>query len=124
MVRLGGTSNKEKELLKIIKDKYPSAQSKRFSNKNKKFKSPCFEVDIYVPELNKAIEFDGKYWHGEGFARKWTNDPAIFAKTKDNFFKSINIQVLHICEKQWDSNKSFQIGAALKFLGAPCRIYS
>jgi len=42
---------------------------KRNDKKNKEFRVKTAKtfrlLDFYIPELGKAIEFDGDYWHGE-----------------------------------------------------------
>ena len=43
------------------------------------------EMDIYIPFLNIAIEYDGYYWHKDNFSKD---------KNKNDFFKKENIHVL------------------------------
>lgn len=51
-------SNKEKDLVKFIKSFY-----KKQIIENSKHIIPPQELDIYIPDLKLAIEFDGIYWH-------------------------------------------------------------
>ncbi|MDE2425699.1 MAG: hypothetical protein KGO96_07315 [Elusimicrobia bacterium] len=54
-------SKPELEIYELIKTIHPDAlNGKKGLLKNKKF-----ELDIYIPSLNKAIEFDGTFWHSE-----------------------------------------------------------
>jgi hypothetical protein len=51
-------SRPEEELFKIIKYLYEDAQSRvRIPNHRR------FELDIFIPSKNKAIEYDGLFWH-------------------------------------------------------------
>lgn len=54
------------------------------------------ELDIYIPDHNLAIEFDGLYWHSE---EKGT--PKKFHVNKTNLCESKGIQLLHIFENEW-----------------------
>jgi hypothetical protein len=59
------------------------------------------ELDLYLPEYNLAIEFDGIYWHSEkqGKSKKYHLE-----KTQECLKQ--NIQLLHIFENEWsDVNK-------------------
>ena len=58
--RLSGESKVELELLDFVKQYFPNA------HKDKKLIKPK-ELDIVIPELNLAIEFNGDYWHSTKF---------------------------------------------------------
>ena len=59
------------------------------------------ELDIYLPEKNLGIEFDGVYWHSELVGKTKYN---LIEKT--NFFKERGITVLHFFDVEWhDSNE-------------------
>lgn len=53
---------------------------------------PPMELDIYVPSLNLAIEFNGGYWHSEKFK------PKDYHLLKYNLCKSRNIRLVSIWE--------------------------
>jgi len=116
---LGNTSFKELQLLKIIQEKYPSAHSKFFGKRIKGISGKSFELDIYIPELNKGIEFDGDYWHGRGFRKSWTNSVEEYNKVKKEFFFNKNIIYLNILEKDWDHDQSACLEKIFEFIGAP-----
>lgn len=111
----------EISVLSVIKEMYPKACSTRFSNKDPRFVAKRFELDIYVPELRKGVEFDGTYWHSpEGLRRGrpgWSDENiANYHEIKDDFFKSKNIKVIHVSEADWLADKPSQIFKILAFL--------
>lgn len=56
------------------------------------------ELDIWMPKLNKAIEFNGKYWHS-------FKDKIIKDKIKLHECVKKGIELLIINEKSWINNK-------------------
>jgi very-short-patch-repair endonuclease len=81
-----------------------------------------FHIDIYIPELRRGIEFDGKYWHSfSGLKRGRPNWPdedlRDYASLKDTWFASKGIQILHIKEEDWNLDKEDCVTRCLKFLG-------
>ena len=71
------------------------------------------ELDIYIPSLNKAIEFNGKYWHyNENFTPgKHSN--------KSNLCREKGIKLLHIREDLWLKNKEKMKNVIKLFLKPP-----
>lgn len=58
------------------------------------------ELDIFIPDLNFAIEYNGIYWHSEKFRNEsTTNHYSIFEKTKQCEEKGIIL--FHIYEDEW-----------------------
>jgi hypothetical protein len=53
------------------------------------------EIDIYIPSIKTAIEFDGIYWHNELYV---AND---YHLVKTNLCKKSNIDLIHIFEDEW-----------------------
>ena len=53
-----------------------------------------YELDIYLPDLKFAIEFDGTFWH--------TKDE----KHKDILCNKLGIDLIHIWEEDWVSNRN------------------
>lgn len=79
-----------------------------------------YELDIFIPELNFGIEFNGLYWHSE-LAGKDKN----YHKTKKEFFDASKIRVLFIFEHEWVKNSSIcksmilhKLGLSLSRIGA------
>lgn len=56
------------------------------------------ELDIYIPEKNVAIEFNGNYWHSSLIKdRKYHQDKTITCAKK-------NIHLIHIFEYEWQDD--------------------
>jgi hypothetical protein len=113
----------EIDLLETLKISYPKAQ--KFKELKIKIADRpyvnSFEIDIYVPELRKGIEFDGKYWHSEdGLKRShpsWPEDGIKnYHQIKDNYFLSKGIKILHIKGEDWKNNREDCIQRCLDFL--------
>lgn len=58
------------------------------------------ELDIYLPELKLAFEYDGKYWH----QLKEEKEPG-YHDLKDSLAKEKNINLIHIKEEDWTKNQ-------------------
>lgn len=120
---LGGSSKPEKELFSIIFKKFPN--TKKLRDKKVKIEGKPyikgFEIDILVGNL--GIEFDGKRYHSFEFMRKdkqkkfWSDeDIRNYHKLKDDWFAIKGIQILHIKEEDWNSDKESCIQKCLAFL--------
>ena len=59
-----------------------------------------FELDIYIPELHFAIEFDGLFWHNERSGKK---SEYHLWKTKE--CEKMGIKLIHIFEDEWMFHK-------------------
>jgi len=67
------------------------------------------ELDIYIPDYNVAIEFDGLYWHSDKFKEKnYHIDKTMECEKKD-------IHLIHIFEDEW-LNRQEIVKARLKNL--------
>ena len=69
------------------------------------------ELDIYIPNLNKAIEFNGLYWH---YSDKYFK-PGKHAM-KSNLCRAQGIKLLHIREDLWLNKKEKIKETLIKFL--------
>ena len=111
MVLVGGTSHNEQTLLHYVQQYYPDAKSKRFGKLRHGTYGQRFELDVYVPELNKGIEFNGTYWHSlEGLRRGRPNWPEDMIRDyhsiKREFFRVSGIQYIEISDSDWHSSPS------------------
>lgn len=82
-------SDGQNQLFEFIKDNYNGTIIKNDRTLIKK------ELDIYLPELNLAFEYNGLYWHSEVY--KETN--YHLDKTNDCLKKGIRL--IHIWEDDW-----------------------
>lgn len=68
------------------------------------------ELDIYIPDKNLAIEFDGLMFHSYGLSHKSMFNDAICEDSKCHLKKTVacqekDIQLLHIFENEWLNKK-------------------
>jgi hypothetical protein len=118
-------SSLERMLFIIIKQEFPSAKKLRKRKivvANKPY-IKGFDIDIYVHELSRGIEFDGTYYHSFRRMRdckrkmEWSDeDICNYHQIKDDYFKSKGIEILHIKEKDWIKNRQSCIDKCFKFL--------
>lgn len=69
------------------------------------------ELDLYFPEISKAIEINGEYWH----KKKEQCFPGIH-KLKAKLCKFNNIKLLNIAYNEWYRNTELSKERLLKFL--------
>jgi len=82
-------SKKENEIYDWLKTIYNGKIEKNYRMFGNK------ELDIFIPNLNLGIEFNGLYWHSE----KHKNKQAHFEKFK--FFHEKNIKIITVWEDEW-----------------------
>ena len=123
MKRSGDISCKEQELMDALKRDFSLAKTL----KDRKVKIPSkpyikgFDIDIYIPELKRGIEFDGEYWHSfeklKERLEKWPDEDIVrYHEIKDSWFLGKGIFILHIKEEDWDLDKHACIQRCLDFL--------
>ena len=85
-------SRPEQEVLEFLKELMPNLQIKQHDRSLLK----PLEIDLYIPSLKLAIEFDGLYWHC---------DDVLLDKNyhlnKTNLCEQQGIQLIHIFENEW-----------------------
>jgi len=124
MQKSATSSAPELDLFSTIKSRFPKAQKFRDANVKIPNKPHIkkFDMDVYIPELRKGIEFDGGYWHSfVGLKRgrpTWPEeDLQNYHQLKDEYFKSKGIEIFHIKEEEWLKNKETCLKNLWKFLG-------
>jgi len=90
------SSYEEKEIQKFISKIY---NGKILSN-DKKCIYP-YHLDIYLPELKIAFEYNGIYWHSDEFKEK------NYHGNKSNLCLLKGIKLIHIWEDEWIYNKNY-----------------
>lgn len=97
-----GRSNQEDELYEYIKSIY----SGEIERHNKTILDSKKELDIYLPELNIAIEYNGIFWHGYS---KWTKvsikEFERKFQEKRNICCNKGIRLITINEYDWTTNR-------------------
>lgn len=111
--RWSGTSLMEKELFSFIKDNYIGdvivSDNKILNGK---------ELDIFLPELNLAFEFNGLYWHSELYKE---ND---YHQNKSIQCLDYGIQLIHIWEDDWLYKNDIVKSIILNKLNISNKIYA
>ena len=83
-------SYSENDIAKFINNKIEVKQHIRYL-------IPPKELDIYIPEKNLAIEYDGLHWHSEQFK----DDAINYHIDKTNECIKQGIRLIHIFEDEW-----------------------
>jgi len=106
--KLKGTSLLEKEVISYIRDisKIDISNGDISILANQRNIIKPLELDIYIPERNLAIEFNGLYWHSYNkFNNSNPNKDKSFFKNKHliktEASEAKNINLLHIFENEW-----------------------
>ena len=102
-------SKPERDLADLVKSLLPK-NVKVLRNDRKVIKP--YELDILVPELNLAFEFNGIYWHSDKMIRaRKSSFPS--SKAFDNFKKNEcakqGIKLFFVREKQWIENHEDEV---------------
>lgn len=85
-----GKSYSEKELVDFVKSIYFDEIME-----NTKRIIPPKELDIYIPKIKLAIEYNGLYWHDENHVDK------NYHLTKTNMCNKKGIDLIHVFEDDW-----------------------
>ena len=93
------SSKPEKEIAKFLSEHTKTVLNKRFyfTEDRKRY----HEIDIFLPDYNIGIEYNGVYFHSEISGGKNKN----YHITKTNFFEEKGIQIIHIFECEWLEKK-------------------
>lgn len=105
-------SNKEKDVLNFIKTNY---DGKIRFNYRKKI---GLELDIYIPKLKLAFEFNGIYWHNE------LNKDKNYHLEKTKRCEEKGIHLIHIYEDDWIYKQEIVKSRILSLLGKCEKIYA
>lgn len=93
-------SKAEKDVVDYIKKIYNGLLIENDRTQIINPKTNCFlELDIFLPDINKAIEYNGVYWHSSNYSVYKDN-------VKKEQCKQKNIDLLVIEENEWLTNKT------------------
>lgn len=102
---------KESEPEKEVSDFIESLGIKVIKS-NRKIIHPL-EIDIFLPEYNIAIEYDGLAWHSEFFGKKDRN----YHLMKTKICEEKGIRLIHIFDDEWRYKKEIVKNKLLSILG-------
>ncbi len=89
-----------------------------FNNLNSILNDTCIikplHLDIYIPELMLAIEYDGEYWHYSEWAIK--NGAMERQKKKDKICKERGIKLIRVREKCWKKSARKELDRIISFI--------
>lgn len=113
-------SKMEENLAKLIKALLP--KNTLIIRNDRQLIKP-YELDILIPTLNLAFEFNGDYWHSDKMVRK--NRPQFkSAKQFDDFKKQEcekqGIKLFFVREKQWVNNYDKTVERIKKIIAKVC----
>lgn len=95
--RIYNQSYAEREIVDFIKSLVPNATIET----NVRHIIPGLELDIYLPEYQLAIEYDGIFWHSDHHDRI----DRKYHSTKTDMCDKVGINLLHIFENEWTTNR-------------------
>lgn len=78
------------------------------------------ELDIYLPDLKLAFEFDGNYYHSSMFERV----DALYHRRKTQQCEEKGIRLIHIFEYEWDKKQGLVENLIKNAIGLGERIYA
>lgn len=90
--KINNTSKGERELIDFVYKNYNG----KIETKNQKLLTGKLELDIFLPDLNLAIEYNGQYWH----KLREKQFPG-YHKLKAKLCKEKNIKLINISDKNW-----------------------
>ncbi len=106
-----GSSGMEREVGELISNNYTGQIMLNY-------KGISSELDIYLPDLNLAFEFNGLFWHSSEFKDKNFH----FNKTKD--CEKNGISLMHIWEDDWIYKKDIVKSIILNKIGKSKKIWA
>lgn len=93
------TSRPEKEVLEFVRSVYGGLIEENCTSAVPNGNHRFFELDIYLPELRLAIDFDGTYYHSTKFKDE------MYHSRKTDYCRRVGIRMLHVFENEWNVRK-------------------
>jgi very-short-patch-repair endonuclease len=103
-------SKAELEIYDFVKQLYLDV----VNGKRGLLKSGKLELDIYIPSLKKAIEFDGEYWHKSEWALEHGSQERDLRKSQE--CQESGIELLRISEEEYGADKKATLNKIKDFL--------
>jgi hypothetical protein len=102
-------SKPENEVCDFIRSILPNTEIVR----NTRSVISPYELDIYIPVKQVAIEFNGMIWHSENFGKK---EKKYHLKKTDECVKK-NIRLIHVFESEWVNKRDIVKRKIARVLG-------
>ena len=87
----GGKSSYEEEIIEYLNE----LGINNIIHGSRKILNNNLELDIYLPDYNIGIEFNGTYWHSDAFLTK------DYHQNKSKLAANLGIRLIHIYEYDW-----------------------
>ena len=87
----GGKSSYEEEIIEYLNE----LGIKNIIHGSRKILANNLELDIYLPDYNIGIEFNGTYWHSDAFLSR------DYHQNKSKLAANLGIRLIHIYEYDW-----------------------
>ena len=85
---------------------------------------PPYELDIYYPELNLAMECNGSYWHSEAMVKKNHKvGPREYHAMKRERCGDKGVDLLFIWEDDWDERREEVLTALEETIGGSSSVH-
>lgn len=102
------------EELKLYLANFNTEIISKYQNIKNPITGRMLEIDLYLPELQTGIEFDGLYWHSN---EHQLNDNYHINKTE--LANKQNINLIHIFEDEWILKKNIVLSRISNILNLP-----
>lgn len=112
LIRHGSKSSFQDEVFKFISEHYHSDIIKNTKDIIGK------ELDLYLPDINLAIECNGTFFHSELFGGKKQN----YHVDKTNLCEEKGIRLIHVFSHEWYSKKDIYTSIILNSIGSTGRV--
>jgi hypothetical protein len=110
--KINSGSNAQEQIIQILSKIYTG---KIIKNDRKTIKG---ELDIYLPELNIAIEYNGIYWHSEIYKEE------NYHINKTTMCNEKSIKLIHIWEDEWLLKKEIILSRLINLFGKSDKIFA
>ena len=90
-------SREENQVREFVKSIYPGTVKQYNGTKEDNYR----EIDIYLPELKKGIEYNGSFYHEEGNPNNLFSKSIGYHREKQELFAKKGIKILFIWDYEW-----------------------
>jgi hypothetical protein len=110
--KINSGSDAQEQIIQFLSKNYTG---KIIKNDRKTIKG---ELDIFLPELNIAIEYNGIYWHSSNFKDEF------YHINKTNLCSEKGIKLIHIWEDEWLLKREIVLSRLINLLGISNKIFA